>query len=131
MLTERLDSDAVCDWLNVQNLEFGPKPVVFMDNASWHKSQATIQHFQSKGIEFLFNLPCRPELNPIEYYFSEVKWYFKKRRLEMIAYGEKPDLTVLVTESLEKVKKVRIQEYIEHSHAKLLRRHQLAQHAGL
>ena len=53
--------------------ELRPGQVVILDNASFHKSQASIEIIQKAGCEVLFLPPYSPDLNPIEKFWANFK----------------------------------------------------------
>ncbi len=53
------------------------KVIFFMDNASIHRSKAFMQKF-TKFYNVLYNAPYTPQLNPIEFSFSKLKYLVKK-----------------------------------------------------
>jgi len=50
-----------------------PGQVVIMDNASFHKSQKTIDLIESVGCRVIFSPPYSPDLNPIEKFWANLK----------------------------------------------------------
>ena len=55
--------------------------VLFMDNASIHKSREVKKHYLDLSITTVFNVAYSPEFNPIEAVFSKVKRLFNHQRL--------------------------------------------------
>jgi len=53
--------------------ELKPGQVVILDNASFHKSKASIEILQKAGCEVLFLPPYSPDLNPIEKFWANFK----------------------------------------------------------
>jgi transposase len=53
--------------------ELKPGQVVIMDNASFHKSKASLQIIQEAGCDVLFLPPYSPDLNPIEKFWANFK----------------------------------------------------------
>jgi transposase len=51
--------------------------VVIMDNASFHKSQRTIEFIESVGCRVIFLPPYSPDLNPIEKFWANMKGWIK------------------------------------------------------
>lgn len=47
--------------------------VLIMDNATFHKSQATDELIKKAGCEILFLPPYSPDLNPIETFWANFK----------------------------------------------------------
>lgn len=54
---------------------------LFMDNASFHKSNVVKEAMRRNNITPIMNVPYAPQYNPIEGCFSIVKSSFKRRRL--------------------------------------------------
>ena len=52
--------------------------VVVLDNASFHKSQKTIELVENVWAKLLFLPPYSPDLNPIEQYWAVLKTYVRK-----------------------------------------------------
>lgn len=51
----------------------GPKSVIIMDNASFHRSKRVEQLYYNAGVKLLYLPPYSPDLNPIEEFFAELK----------------------------------------------------------
>ena len=51
-----------------------------MDNLGVHTSKKTKKLMREHGFRFVYNLPYRPDLNPIEFVFSQFKRNFKALR---------------------------------------------------
>lgn len=52
--------------------------LLIMDNAGFHKTQDVKQEIQKKN-KFLYTIPYYPRSNPIENFFSKLKYYIKKK----------------------------------------------------
>ena len=52
--------------------------LVIMDNAGFHKAQDVKQEIQKQN-GFLYSIPYYPRSNPIENFFSKLKYYIKKK----------------------------------------------------
>ena len=52
--------------------------LVIMDNAGFHKTQDVKQEIQKRN-GFLYSIPYYPRSNPIENFFSKLKYYIKKK----------------------------------------------------
>lgn len=50
-----------------------PGQVIILDNASFHKSKASVEIIQKAGCEILFLPPYSPDLNPIEKFWANFK----------------------------------------------------------
>lgn len=57
------------------------KFALFLDNASFHKTNLVRDAAEELGIRLIWNVPYSPEYNPIESCFSVVKNHFKRARL--------------------------------------------------
>ena len=51
--------------------------VVVMDNASFHKSQKTLELIESVGCRLIFLPPYSPDYNPIEKFWANMKRWIK------------------------------------------------------
>jgi transposase len=61
--------------------ELQPGQVVVMDNASFHKSQKTIDLIESVGCKVVFLPPYSPDLNPIEKFWANMKRWIRRHIL--------------------------------------------------
>lgn len=59
--------------------ELVPGQFVVMDNASFHKSQKTIELIETVGCKIIFLPPYSPDLNPIEKFWANMKRWFKDK----------------------------------------------------
>lgn len=60
--------------------ELKPSQIVIMDNASFHKSQKTIELVESANCRLIYLPPYSPDFNPIEQKWGHVKSKVKKIR---------------------------------------------------
>jgi transposase len=67
-----------------------------MDNASWHTSGFTRKYFSDRNVKLLFNIPHEPELNCIEKYFSVVKNYFKRIKMQRIVLKKSMNVDLMI-----------------------------------
>jgi len=56
-----------------------PKPVLIMDNASFHRSERIEQMCVDAGVKLVYLPPYSPDLNQMEELFAELKAFIKKR----------------------------------------------------
>jgi hypothetical protein len=47
--------------------------ILFMDNATFHKSALSSQYLRGMGVGVIYNAPYSPHLNPCEYFFNHIK----------------------------------------------------------
>ncbi len=70
----------MCELVELETARFSKKKtILFMDNASIHKSKDFMQKF-AKYYNILYNAPYTPQLNPIEFSFSKLKYLVKKAK---------------------------------------------------
>lgn len=55
-----------------------PKQIVIMDNASFHKGSKITKLIEDAGCNLIYLPPYSPDFNPIEHYWSAVKYHLKK-----------------------------------------------------
>jgi transposase len=58
-----------------------PGKLVILDNAAAHKYEHALEKIEQTGAKVLFLPPYCPELNPIEYAWSKVKNFLKKKAI--------------------------------------------------
>ena len=80
-----------------------------MDNASIHKSKDFMQKF-IRYYNVLYNAPYTPQLNPIEFSFSKLKYLVKKAKPK----SEK-DLVQKILQASNKITNKDCSEFIVHS----------------
>ena len=72
----------MCDILQELRMRigYGIKIVLFMDNASFHRSLKTIEFAQKEDIDIklLFSVPYRCDFNPVERVFRLAKYNYAK-----------------------------------------------------
>jgi len=86
-----------------------PGKVVVMDNASAHKTDEIIELIESTGAKILFLPPYCPEMNPIEYCWSKIKNFLKKKKPQT-----KKLLYETITDALKIITAKDIQGYFNH-----------------
>lgn len=57
----------------------GPKSVLIMDNASFHRTENIQRMCFDSGVKLIYLPPYSPDLNPIEEFFSELKQFIKRK----------------------------------------------------
>lgn len=68
--------------------ELKPNQVIVMDNATFHKSEATRKLIESVECKLLYLPPYSPDLNPIEQKWGHVKNMVKKVRDQFTDFNE-------------------------------------------
>lgn len=77
------------------------RPAVFIDNASYHKSKVVMKAYENLDVMPIFNVPYRPDLNPIKEIFGQIKSRFRRKRLTLIASCQDYDPEELVKGCIE------------------------------
>lgn len=80
--------------------ELKPGQVVIMDNATFHKSQASQELMKKSGYQILFLPPYSPDLNPIEKFWANFKKKVRSNLEKIQSLAEAIDfsfLTILET----------------------------------
>jgi transposase len=83
--------------------------VVILDNAAAHKCAEAIERIEQTGAKVLFLPPYCPELNPIEYGWSKIKNFLKKK-----AARTKDQLYDALSEALNVITSQDSQAYFKH-----------------
>lgn len=91
------------------------KIVLFMDNASIHRTERFEAFFQ-KEFTFLFNAPYSPDLNPIEMLFGDLK-----RTIREKSPNKEEEFTKLLDECLRKFDQKKCCRFVMHSYKFLLK----------
>jgi len=76
--SQPFNSENFCEFLSKIKTTPGKKTYVFMDNASYHHSNLTMNRLTKYKLEPIFNFAYRPDLNPIENTNGILKQSFKK-----------------------------------------------------
>jgi transposase len=83
--------------------------VVILDNAAAHKCEEAIEMIEQRGAKVLFLPPYCPELNPVEYGWSKIKNFLKKK-----AARTKDQLYDALSEALNIITPQDSQAYFKH-----------------
>ena len=86
-----------------------PGKVVILDNAAAHKCEEAVEIIEQTGAKVLFLPPYCPELNPIEYGWSKIKNFLKKK-----AARTKDQLYDALSEALQMITPQDSQAYFKH-----------------
>ena len=92
------------------------KIALFMDNLSAHTSERSKQAMKERGFRWIYNVPYRCDLNPIELSFSMVKRHFKSLRAQKMMDLLQDSHESLVTQAVQKIKKKDIISCVNHVH---------------
>lgn len=76
-----------------------------MDNLAVHTSKRAKDEMRKHGFRFVYNLPFRPDLNPIEFVFSQFKRNFKALRAKKLIGDLNVSHEELVVKAIEQLKK--------------------------
>ena len=79
--------------------------IVIMDNAGFHKTQDVKQEIQKKN-NFIYTVPYYPRSNPIENFFSQLKYNIKKDAPTFYA-----DIKKVVEKSIGKIQEKNYRNY--------------------
>jgi transposase len=76
---------------------------IFWDNATIHKCKAVKQYLEDWGGTVIYNVPYRPELNPIERFWAHAKKGYRSLVAGRVFLKDKMNNSHLVTEALKLV----------------------------
>ena len=76
---------------------------MFMDNLQVHKTKEVKEVCERLKVTPIFYVPYSPDFNGIESYFSLVKGEYKKKILQLLIKGTKPDSTELIKQSVSSI----------------------------
>jgi len=83
--------------------------LVVMDNAGFHKTQGVRQEIQKRN-EYIYSIPYYPRSNPIENFFSKLKYYIKKE--SPLTYNE---IRKTIEEAISKMKEQDFKNYFAYA----------------
>ncbi len=86
---------------------------MFLDNLQVHKTKEVFEVCERLRVKQIFNVPYSPDFNGIESYFSLVKAEYKKRILQQLMKGIRPDSSSLIKESIINIEKEKVQKCVE------------------
>ena len=82
---------------------------IIMDNAGFHKTQEVKQEIQKRN-SFVYTVPYYPRSNPIENFFSQLKYYIKKE--SPIKYE---DIKEIIGKSMDKITQSNYENYFRYA----------------
>ena len=98
----------------LKNKMVGCPWILYLDNLKVHTCRDTVTFMEEEGIKYILSPVYSPELNAIEFYFSQLKDNVKKARLKAMISGYKPTYELLVENAVKKIKKEVVDECILH-----------------
>ena len=96
------------------------KICIFMDNLSVHRSERSKAAMREHGFRWVYNISYSPELNPIEFVFSQVKANFRTLRAKKFMGLVTDSHEDLVAKAFKQIKKANVIKCVDHS-LKLIR----------
>ena len=96
------------------------KFAIFMDNLRVHHTLDVKDLCQEYDIPLIFNMAYSPEYNPIETYFSLLKNFFKRIKLNYIANDKRIDVFEIVDKCTDKIKNKYVKNICKRGLEKLL-----------
>ena len=88
--------------------------VVFMDNLRAHKRPEVIEAVMEAGALPIFLPPYSPDLNPIEFWWADIK-----RQLRKLGIDSEPDLLVAIQSLRKRLSQARVAAWYRHVQAQL------------
>ena len=85
-----------------------------MDNLSSHTSKKTKAEMSRLGFRWIYNIPYKPEYNPIEFTFSKVKAKFKALRLQKLTGLIQDGHIAMVIKAVKSLRKGDIVNSVNH-----------------
>ena len=105
------DSNSFGVFLRKIKKDKGLNPLVFLDNASYHRSQDTRRVLAQLKLPVVYNLPYRPDRNPVEVCFAALKQRVKLIRLRCIAHNSSYDTRKIVRDCVKELDLVSIHNF--------------------
>ena len=75
-----IDSDRLYEFLEKYITKKYKNKLIILDNASSHRNDTIKNFIKNSGNDYLYILPYKHYLNPIENYFNELKYYIKQKQ---------------------------------------------------
>lgn len=100
-----VNSDRLTEFIRDNITEKFEDNIVIMDNAGFHKTQDVKQEIQKKN-NFIYTVPYYPRSNPIENFFSQLKYNIKKDAPTFYA-----DIKKVVEKSIGKIQEKNYRNY--------------------
>jgi transposase len=97
------------EYFLLPHLQAGKVVILDLDNAAAHKCEEAVEIIEQTGAKVLFLPPYCPELNPIEYGWSKIKNFLKKK-----ATRTKDQLSDAFSEALNIITPQDSQAYFKH-----------------
>ena len=90
----------------------GHEFAIFIDNLQVHKTKEVLETCKRLKARPIFNVPCSPDFNGIETYFSLLKGEYKKLILERLIKGIKVDSSSMIVQSIQKVDQEKVKRCV-------------------
>ena len=87
---------------------------IMLDNASIHRSKATVDHARSLDFTIVWNVPYHPEFNGIEFVWAIVKKKFRDLQLQRMLGTSPLSFVEAVWEALSSVTASEVSSCINH-----------------
>ena len=75
------------------------KIVLFMDNLRVHKTKRVQEHMDNLNYRYVYNVPYSPQYAGIEYLFSKMRLYYRKKKLNLVINETNHHTTDLIREA--------------------------------
>ena len=75
-----------------------------MDNLRVHKTGWLMPYYERLNMIPVWNVTYSPEFNPIETFFAQVKLFYKRERLNLVANKKHCDEKALIRKAFKHVK---------------------------
>ena len=104
LVKRAVNADSFIEFLHFLKRKHGAKPMaLYMDNLRVHNTIAVRKVYEDLKIKPIFSPPYQPELNPIEFVFSQLKLKVKKMRLKDMLTKKPRPYTELVPLAISKL----------------------------
>ena len=85
-----------------------------LDNASIHRSKATVDYAQTLDFTIIWNVPYHPEFNGIEYVWAIVKMKFRAIQTQRMLGTKECSFVDAIWESMSGVSDIEVKRCIQH-----------------
>ena len=92
----------------------GQKWVLYLDNLQVHKTPAAKEMYRELNIPVIWAPKYQPQLNGIEYYFSQLKKHVKRFRLQDMLEERKRKFDVIIPLAVPMIETKMVDKFIKH-----------------